>query len=241
MRMNSSRFEVTSRRAALIRGVAIGAIVLAPGLACGGSSDEDVLANASNGTEVTATTAATATAATTVTTSGATDDTTAGAAGDTTVVDTSAASAVFPVGGEMVVDFAFTPASSGRVENPYIAVWVEDLDGNLVQTISLWIKQSSKGTKWLSELRRWYSTSGGDDTSMSSATRVAGSYSVVWDGTDLDGNAVAAGDYVIYIEAAREHGPYELLSQQVTIGADGFSVTVPGEGELTGASIDLVV
>ena len=39
------------------------------------------------------------------------------------------------------------------------------------------------------------------------ATRPAGTYSVTWDGTDTEGNRVPSGDYVVYVEAAREHGP----------------------------------
>ena len=141
------------------------------------------------------------------------------------------------------MSFTFAPSSSGgRIENPYIAVWVEDSNGNLVKTISLWFEQSGKGTKYLSDLRQWNSASGQTvDAATSGATRVAGDYTVVWDGTDLTGEPVAQGEYVLYIEAAHEHGPYEITSTPITIGTDGFAVTLADNGELTGATAELSV
>lgn len=69
----------------------------------------------------------------------------------------------------------------------------------------------------------------------------AGTYSVVRDGTDLAGAPVASGDYLVHIEAAREDGPYELESQRITIGGQGFEVPMGDAGELTGASVRLLV
>jgi hypothetical protein len=160
---------------------------------------------------------------------------------DTTVSETAAASSVFPSDGELLVSFTYEPSSSNQAKRPYIAVWVEDTDGNLVDTISLWYEQSGKGTKWLSDLSQWYQASGGADTTMSGATRVAGDYTVAWDGTDADGDLVAAGDYVLYIESAREHGPTSLVAGTITISDDGFSVTLDDDGELSGVSAELAV
>ncbi|MCP5035529.1 MAG: DUF2271 domain-containing protein, partial [Actinomycetia bacterium] len=162
----------------------------------------------------------------------------------TTVVSTTseaAASGVFPTGGELLVSFTYQPSSSGQAKRPYVAVWVEDTDGNLVDTISLWFKQGAKGTKWLSDLTQWYGTSGGDDTTMSGATRVAGDYTVSWDGTDADGNPIAAGEYVLNIESAREHGPTSFTSGTITISDDGFSASLEDDGELSGTSAVLTV
>ena len=112
-------------------------------------------------------------------------------------------------GAELVVDFTYTAegTSGGGVKNPYVAVWVEDRAGELVATIALWFLQSEKGPKWLSDLRRWATVDGSDATidAISSATRRPGEYSVLWDGTDTDGNLVAQGDYYIAIESSREH------------------------------------
>ncbi|HEY4332770.1 MAG TPA: DUF2271 domain-containing protein, partial [Ilumatobacteraceae bacterium] len=77
--------------------------------------------------------------------------------------------------------------------------------------------------------------------SVSGASRVAGAYSVSWDGTDAAGTAVALGDYFVCIEAARENGPYELVRGAVTIGATASTTPLTDNGELTAASVDLVV
>ncbi len=151
---------------------------------------------------------------------------------------TNGSGSVFPVGGELVVSFAYEP-SSNMAKRPFVAVWVEDLDGNLVDTISLWF-ESGKGMRWIDELRQWYSAGGTDDMSMSSATRVAGEYTVAWDGTDSNGDPVPHGEYVVYIEAAREHGPYSITSATVTVSDSGSTVAFADDGELSNASAELI-
>ncbi len=151
-------------------------------------------------------------------------------------------SATFPAGGQLVVNFAFSATDSGRVHNPYIAAWVEDGSGRLVKTISLWFDQSGQGTKWLSDLRGWAATSGRMvDQVTSGSTRNPGAYSVAWDGLDEDGVLVSVGQYRVFVEAARENGPYELTSAPITIGAQGFTVAIPSKGELTALSATLEV
>ena len=230
------RFVRTVRRSHLARLAATGALVVIPA-ACG-SNDADVFGAAGQSvttdqtvtTEAVTTTAALAeTTATTVTTV------------TTAAADDAADAATVPATAEMVVDFTYTAeASGGRAHNPYVAVWVEDTDGNLVRTISLWYEQSDKGARWLNDLSSWYGSSGGDVLT-SGATRAAGSYSVVWDGTDLDGGTVAAGQYVVYIESAREHGPHSITAVEVTLGNDGFSVTLRDDGELSSATATFTV
>jgi hypothetical protein len=229
------RFVRVSRRAFLARSAAVGGLLAVPALACA-KSDEEVFAAASSTTSSVTATAAPTTSTTSTTTRPRTSSTTT-----SSTTDAPPSGASFPSGAELVVDFTFAASGGGRVNNPYIAVWVEDPDGNLVDTISLWFEQG-KGVRWLPDLRRWYAASdGGDDTTMSGATRVAGSYTVAWDGTDLDGQVVPAGDYVLHIEAAREHGPYELVTGDLTIGDQPFQITLAPSGELTAASAELKV
>jgi len=240
---SESRYELVSRRALLRGSLALGALVLVPGLAsCGGNDDADVLGSGSSDT----TAAPSATAAPAATTA-APADTTAATAG-TAAADTAApaAGATFPAGGELVVNFTYTSTESGgRVHNPYIAVWVEDADGEMITTISLWMKASE--AKYLRELTRFndgestYVDAGGDLDAVTSATRQAGAYSVTWNGTGIDGAPVAQGSYFICIEAAREHGPYELIREAFTVGAEGFTQALADNGELGAASIELTV
>lgn len=174
-------------------------------------------------------------------TTASTIDTTVGSGttAETNVAETGSGS-VFPSGGELLVSFTYEPSSAAQAKRPYVAVWVEDSAGNLVDTVSLWFEQG-EGEKWLSDLRQWHSASGGSDTTMSGATRVAGDYTVTWDGTDTNGDAVAQGDYVLFVEAAREHGDYSFTSGTITIGDDGTTITLGDDGELSGISAELAV
>lgn len=235
-----SRYAAVSRRALVKGALAFGALTGLPAtLAACGSSDEDVFGEPGTGNPgtdaATANSTANSTAPTTEpTVSDATAGTTAGppaTAGGATLADSA----------ELTIDFTFTPSGDGRVRNPYIAVWVEDASGSLVRTISLWYRADE--SKYLRELSRWNSVDGSDATldTVSGATKAAGSYSLVWDGTDTDGARVAQGDYVVCIEAAREHGPYELVTAPITLGGESFELDLGADGELTAAVVQFVV
>jgi len=135
----------------------------------------------------------------------------------------------------------------GGVRNPFVAVWIEDSAGHLLKPVSLWYL--SRESRYLQDLTRWSTassstTAAGTKASIdtvSGATRAAGTYSVVWDGTDIAGTRVAQGQYFVCIEAAREHGPYELVRQAITIGAQPFKSTLAANGELTAADVDFAV
>lgn len=227
------RYLRAVRRSRARRIVATGAVLVLP-LACS-EQDADVFEAGDAAAESAANDApADSTASSAATTTTGTESTVA-APGESPGTATSADTATVPAGTELVVEFTYAASTTQRAQNPYIAVWVEDTNGELVQTISLWFEQSSKGTKWLRDLSTWYSTSGGDSIN-SGATRAAGTYSVVWDGTGLDDELVSAGDYVLYIEAAREHGPHSITSAAIVVDGSSVSVTLPDEGELSGAT-----
>lgn len=248
-----SRYLRVARRAHLARLVAAGAVVVIPA-ACGGG-DADTFDVASRNTTVidTPTTDdATSTSETTtsetsaitevVSTSEPTTVPSTEAAYANSGASTAASSGTFPAGAEVVVEFTYAAASSGRVHNPYVAVWVEDLDGNLVTTLGVWYEQSGKGTRWISDLLQWSSISGGSaDASVTGATRTPGTYTLAWDGTDDSGALVAEGDYVLFVESAREHGPYQITSSTITVSGDGFIVSLPDDGELTDLTATMTV
>ncbi|MCW3060688.1 MAG: apbE 2 [Capsulimonas sp.] len=147
---------------------------------------------------------------------------------------------------EMGIDFEINPPDGGRYHAPYVAVWLEDKDGNPVRTLSLWVETARRGPRWIPDLRRWYRSdqavqaAGGPDlvTTVSSATRMPGRYSLVWNGLDDRGKPVPAGSYTLSLETAREHGPYTLMQKTIDIGAKPFTVTVDGNEEIKGATIE---
>jgi hypothetical protein len=243
------------RRSRLGRAAAISAVALFPLAACGDddaqvfsassvtvSNPATVPTTAGGSPAAPVTTAPVTTAPVRSTAPTATTATSKATTPPTTAPVAAPASGTFPAGGQLVVDFTFAVTQPGRqIRNPYVAVWVEDPAGKLVQTIGLWYMQGQKGQKWLSDLRGWYSASNGRMPVTTGATRVPGAYSVAWNGTGSDGKPVPAGNYVLFVEAAREHGPYEITSAPITIGAAGFTVPLADNGELIKLSATLKV
>ena len=73
---------------------------------------------------------------------------------------------------------------------------------------------------------------------MASATRGGGKYTIQWDGKDNAGKLVPAGKYTIYVEAAREHGSYQLMHQEMDFDVAPAKVALKGGTEISGAELD---
>lgn len=242
----------------LKRSLALGGALVLPGLACGTSSDEvSVDGQAQPDPTLGPVADGGAAVAPTQTPAVGSDDGSAAAQATTEqpaieqvtlepLDPAAAAGRPFPAGAEMVVQFTYTQGAGGKNLPPYIAVWVEDGEGELVETIELWFQQDEKGPRWLPDLKRWFrkeegfvAAGGADETDViSSATRLAGSYSVVWDGQTPAG-PLPAGDYFICIEAARERGPYSLIRAAMPVDGVGFELALPNDEELSGARVIL--
>ncbi|MFB9993069.1 DUF2271 domain-containing protein [Deinococcus oregonensis] len=139
----------------------------------------------------------------------------------------------------MALNVAFTVATqaTGRVKRPYVAVWIEDTQGNPVRTLTVWTQQSRMNPRWLGELRRWYRESGALVSTVSSATRNPGSYAVAWDGKTDKGALAAQGEYYVCIETAREHGPYSLIREKVTVAGSAFKKALGADQDIEAASV----
>ena len=148
------------------------------------------------------------------------------------------------INGEMVVSFTYTMAAGGKLERPYVAVWIEDAEALLVETVALFYQQDRRGARWLDHLDRWFSVdaqriaSDGIDTAatVSSPTRQAGEYIVAWDGLS-NGQVVPAGPYFVCIEAAREEGPYSLIREPLDLNGSLPETSLPDDEELSNASV----
>ena len=142
---------------------------------------------------------------------------------------------------ELVVNFEINLQKEGSVKRPYIAIWVEDQDHAPVRTITVW----HGSERYLPELRSWYlkyrglyTSDPNFGTSVTSATRSAGKYSVKWDGKDDKGNEVKPGKYFIKLEVSREHGTYQLMRQELDCNDQPQTITLPGNIEISSASLD---
>ena len=150
-------------------------------------------------------------------------------------------------GFELKVDLEINQPDEGRrYKRPYVAVWIEDRDGYPVKTLILWVQSTGKGPRWIPDLKRWYRSDRvrklAEETDLvelvSEATRKPGKHSVVWKGKDNTGKLVAPGDYTVYVEAAREHGTYQLLRKKVTIGKKPFAEEFDSNVEIKAAKIE---
>lgn len=107
---------------------------------------------------------------------------------------------------EVKVDVNLPTSKDSSNYRPYVAVWIESEKGKVVKTISVWSKEDD----WLKDMRRWWRKAGrydqGELDAVTGATRRPGIHTVKWDGTDQQGNVVELGNYIVNIEAAREHG-----------------------------------
>jgi hypothetical protein len=147
---------------------------------------------------------------------------------------------------ELTVALDIAQIQGGRVERPYVAVWIEDKDKFPVRTLAVLYRQ--REARYLSELRTWYKAdrlramAEGTDIlgSISSATRAPGHYTFKWDMKDEQGKPVAPGSYTVFIEAAREHGTHQLVQQPIDLTGAARKIDVPVNGgiEISGASLD---
>lgn len=144
---------------------------------------------------------------------------------------------------DVMINFEIARIDNPRYRRPYVAVWVEDQDHFPVRTLALWFAKP----RWLNELKQWYRddqmrnmAEGTDLTAtLSSATRVPGSYNLRWDGKDNSGKPVKPGKYTVLIEAAREHGGYDLLKQEINFdGKTAAKYSLQGKQEVGKATID---
>ena len=136
--------------------------------------------------------------------------------------------------------------NTGRYRRPYVAVWIEDKDGFTARTLALWLMTRQPGPRWHAELKRWYRADEVrrlvDDTDLietiSRPTRPPGKYSITWDGKDDQGKPIGPGTYTVCIEAAREHGTYQIIRKEVTIAEKPLAEELKGNVEIKSASIE---
>ena len=125
-----------------------------------------------------------------------------------------------------------------KYARPYVAVMVVDKDDRTVKTVALWVERKTKYDK---ELRNWYNQ--GRDyraryrQAVSRATRPAGTYTVVWDGTDDDGRPVKQGTYSLFVEINREHGTHVYMKAAVKCLSKPASARMAANTESDGVSV----
>lgn len=142
---------------------------------------------------------------------------------------------------EMVVNLELAQFQ-GQYRRPFVAIWVENKDKAPIRTLTVWYNKP----RWLHELRAWYTANhakynveSGTMASIASATRMAGKYAIKWDGKDDNGEYIKTGNYTIYIEVAREHGTYQLITQEIKINNKANQIELPANTEVAAASLEV--
>jgi len=138
--------------------------------------------------------------------------------------------------GELVVSFDFN-RQSGAASNQH-AVWIEDMDGNVVRTLfaSRWTADGGYRRR-PDSIALWAQRAGlaemtsAEVNAVSGATPSTGHQSYTWDLTDDNGCTVPPGDYIIFVEGTLRWKNFVLYSAVITLGAD--SVTVNATAEFT--------
>ena len=159
---------------------------------------------------------------------------------------TASASSTGQASMELAVSFEISRVEGGRYQRPYVAAWIEDKDGFPVRTLLLWLLQSEKGQRWIPDLRRWHR---GDQmrrltedkdlvATVSGATRNPGKYNLIWDGKDDHGDVLKPGTYTFHLESAREHGTYQWVKHEFTVGGNSFAVVLKDNEELKGVTLE---
>ncbi|MFC4639468.1 DUF2271 domain-containing protein [Deinococcus hohokamensis] len=140
---------------------------------------------------------------------------------------------------DMALDITFTVATQagGRVKRPYVAVWIEDAQGSTVRNLTVWVQQNRRNPRWLAELRRWTRQNSGLLDTVSSATRNPGTYAVAWDGKTDKGTLAPQGTYYVCVETAREHGPYSLVREKLTVGSAAFKKALGANNDIEAVNV----
>jgi len=148
---------------------------------------------------------------------------------------------------ELVVNFELNKPSEEQYRRPYVAVWLEDADGFPVRTTVLWMMTKQPGPRWHRDLLRWFKNDRvrklADEKDLigviSGATRGPGEYKAVFDGLDDAGKPLKPGKYTLYIEAAREHGTYQLIRHPLQLGAEPIAeAKLKSNVEIKSASVE---
>lgn len=137
------------------------------------------------------------------------------------------------------LEYEIPAIDAERYRRPYLAIWITSTDGVPVEQLLVLGNRS----RWLRDLPQWWRAYGRDDNhaahGIARATREPGRYTLGWDGRDGHGHPVPAGEYLLHVEAAREHGGHEVVTLPFRIGSSSRELTHQGEREVGEIRIEI--
>ncbi|MEO7916397.1 MAG: DUF2271 domain-containing protein [Dokdonella sp.] len=141
-----------------------------------------------------------------------------------------ALSLLFAVGPVVAADLQITielpKIDVAEYHRPYVAIWIANEDSTVAKNLAVWYQQKAAkdaqtgkqepGSRWLADLRQWWRRSGRESSlpidGVSGATRPAGQYQLSFSDGKPPLDKLAAGNYLLMVEVAREVGGRELKS-----------------------------
>ncbi len=130
------------------------------------------------------------------------------------------------------IDYQVPNLAIADYRRPYTALWISSAQQPSVRQLQL----QGDSPRWLQELGQWWRRHGRRDTSLidglSGASATPGSHQLYWDGRDDAGKPVAAGEYELHLEIAREHGEREHLRLPFSLSGQDFEVQKQGKKEV---------
>ena len=119
---------------------------------------------------------------------------------------------------EMSLSVEIPRLDVAEYHRPYVAIWLEGSGQQHVADLAVWYDlklADAEGEKWLKDLRQWWRRSGRNlqmpVDGISGATRAVGTHALTLNDQQGPLKDLAAGDYQLVVEAAREVGGRELL------------------------------
>lgn len=129
------------------------------------------------------------------------------------------------------VELQLPAINSSQYKRPYVAVWVERKgERRALTTLAVWHEDK----KWLKDIRRWWRNAGrynADVDGVTGATRAPGTYKLSWDGKGRNGETLS-GEFLLCLEAVREHGNRSLIKQKFRFGDGAQTYTIAAGDEL---------
>ena len=146
------------------------------------------------------------------------------------------------LGGELlrqansVIEFTLEyniPNFRGRdYERPYLSIWVSDASCRPIKNLLI----LGTDDQWARTNSVWWSRVGRRTvvpvSNVTRPTRQPGKYDLAWDGRDDDGNIIMQGNFVLMVEASREHGGHTYLSIPFSLEEGVSDYQLKGEDEL---------
>lgn len=136
--------------------------------------------------------------------------------------------------GEVIVEFDFEK-QSGHASNQF-AVWVEDVNGNLIKTLYATKYTANGGYKDRPDsIHRWVAKSElatmdkSQVDAITSATPKQGPVSYTWDLTDMNGDKIQPGEYVVFVEGSLRWRNSVLFSGNIEVGDSPVTVQASSE------------